>query len=57
LVKDADNINNDLKTLLKHPEVAENSDKMFDAAYNSAVDAGVKNPYEEAATFSTDSLK
>ena len=33
------------------------SDKMFEASYNASVDAGVKNPYEEAATFSTDSLK
>ena len=57
LVKDADNTDNDLKTLLKHPEIAENSDKMFEASYNASVDAGVKNPYEEAATFSTDSLK
>ena len=53
LVKDADSINNDLKALMQNPKIAENSDKMFEAAYNSAVDSGVENPYEEAATFST----
>ena len=53
LIKDADNINHDLKVLLENPQVAENSDKMFEAAYKSAQDAGVANPYEEAATFST----
>ena len=53
LVKDADNINHDLKVLLDNPQVAENSDKMFETAYNAAQKAGVENPYEEAASFST----
>ena len=53
LVKDTDNTNNDLKVLLKNPQIAENSDDMFDTAYKAAVDTGVKNPYEEAASFST----
>ncbi len=53
LVKDADNTNNDLKALIKNPQVADNSDEMFETAYKAAVDAGVQNPYEEASTFST----
>ena len=53
LVKDADNTNNDLKVLLKNPQIADNSDEMFETVYKAAVDAGVDNPYEEASTFST----
>ena len=53
LIKDSDNINNDLKALMKNPQIADNSDKMFETAYNAAVDAGIENPYEEASTFST----
>ena len=53
LVKDADNTNNDLKALIKNPQIADNSDKMFETAYKAAVDSGVENPYEEASTFST----
>ena len=56
LVKDADSVNNDLKALIKNPQIAENSDEMFETAYNAAVDSGIKNPYEEAATFSTGSI-
>ena len=56
LVKDTDNTNNDLKALLKNPQIAENSDEMFETAYKAAIDAGVKNPYEEASTFSTGSI-
>ena len=56
LVKDADSVNNDLKALIKNPQVAENSDKLFETAYKAAVDAGVENPYEEASTFSTGSV-
>ena len=56
LVKDADSINNDLKALVKNPQIADNSDEMFETAYKAAVDAGVKNPYEEASTFSTGSV-
>ena len=53
LVKEVDNTNNDLKALLKNPQIADNSDDMFETAYKAAVDAGVENPYEEASTFST----
>lgn len=53
LVKDADSVNNDLKALIQNPQIAENSDEMFETAYQAAVDSDVENPYEEAATFST----
>ncbi len=56
LVKDNDNINNDLKALIKNPQIADNSDEMFETAYQAAADAGVENPYEEAASFSTGSV-
>ncbi len=56
LVKDVDNINNDLKALVKNPQIAENSDKMFETAYNEALKTGKENPYEEAAEFSTCSM-
>jgi hypothetical protein len=57
LVKDADSVNNDLKALVQNPQIADNSDDMFELAYNAAVDAGVENPYEEAATFSTGTMQ
>lgn len=53
LFKGADNINQDLKALLEHPQVAENSDKMFETMYNAALASGIENPYEEAASAST----
>lgn len=56
LFKGADNINHDLKVLLENPQIAENSDKMFEAAYMAATDAGLENPYEEAASASTTSV-
>ena len=56
LVKDADNMNHDLKALLENPQIAENSDKMFETAYNAAQSAGIANPYEAAADFSTGSV-
>lgn len=56
LVKDTDNLNNDLKALLKNPQIADNSDEMFETAYNTALDAGIENPYEEASTFSTGNI-
>lgn len=56
LFKGSDDLNHDLKALLDNPQIAENSDKMFDIAYKAAVDAGVENPYEEAATASTASV-
>ena len=56
LFKGVDNLNHDLKVLLEKPQVAENSDEIFEKAYKAAVDAGVTNPYEEAATISTASI-
>lgn len=56
LFKGVDDVNHDLKVLLDNPQIAENSDKMFEAAYKAAVDAGVENPYEEASTASTTSV-
>ena len=56
LFKGVDDINNDLKVLVENPQIAENSDKMFEAAYNAAVNAGVENAYEEAASASTTSM-
>ena len=56
LIKDNDNINNDLKTLTKNPNIADNSEKLFETAYKAAIDASIENPYEEAATFSTGSI-
>ena len=53
LVKDADSINNDLKALVKNPQIADNSDELFETSYKAAIDSGIENPYEEAATFST----
>ena len=51
-----DSINNDLKALLDNPQVAENSDKIFETAYSAAKASGLNNPYEEAATAATTSL-
>ena len=56
LVKESDNTNNDLKALLDNPQIAENSDKIFEAAYAAALQAGLENPYEEAASASTVSM-
>jgi len=53
LVKENDSLNNDLKTLLENPQIADNSDKLFEAAYAAALASGVENPYEEAASAST----
>lgn len=56
LVKDNDSLNNDLKALMENPQIAENSDKMFEAAYAAAQQAGLSNPYEEAATAATTNM-
>ena len=53
LIKDADNINRDLKVLVENPQIAENSDKMFETAFKALQDNGAENPYEEAASFAT----
>ena len=57
LVKDADSVNNDLKALLKDPQIADNSDEIFETTYKVAVDTGAENPYEEASTLATGNLK
>lgn len=56
LFKGVDNLNQDLKVLLDNPQIAENSDKMFEAAYSAALNAGIENPYEEAASATTASI-
>ena len=56
LFKGVDDVNHDLKVLLEKPEIAENSDKIFETAYNTALKAGLENPYEEAASASTVSI-
>ena len=56
LFKGADDINNDLKALLENPQLAENSDEVFEAAYKVAQQAGMEHAYEAAATASTVSM-
>lgn len=56
LFKGADDTNHDLKALLENPQIADNSDKAFETAFKAAQDAGVENPYEEAASFATGSM-
>ena len=56
LFKGVDNLNHDLKALLDNPQIAENSDQMFETAYKAALGAGVENPYEEAASATTVSI-
>ncbi len=51
-----DSTKNDLDALIENPQIAENSDKMFEFAYAQAVKIGVENPYEEAASFSTSQM-
>ena len=48
--------NHDLKALLENPQIAENSDKAFETALKAAQDAGLENPYEEAASFATGAI-
>jgi len=56
LFKGVDDINNDLKALVENPQIAENSDKMFETAYKIAQTEGIENPYEEAATVATTAI-
>ena len=56
LFKGSDDINHDLKALLDNPQIAENSDKIFEVAYQTALANGLANPYEEAASASTTSF-
>lgn len=53
LFKGVDDVNNDLKALVENPQIAENSDEIFETTFKAAQDAGLENPYEEAATAST----
>ena len=56
LFKGTDDTNHDLKVLLDNPQIAENSDEIFEQAYNVAKDNGLENPYEEAASIATVSI-
>ena len=56
LLKGSDGVNNDLKALLETPQIAENSDKVFETAYAAAQATGVANPYEEAASVATTAM-
>lgn len=56
LFKGNDNVSNDLKALLDYPQIAKNSDEMFETAYKAAIDAGIENPYEEASSISTTAM-
>lgn len=49
-------LDNDLDALLENPQVAKNSDKLFEFAYAKALKDDATNPYEEAASFSTTQL-
>ena len=49
-------LDNDLNALLENPQVAENSDELFEFAYAKALKDDATNPYEEAASFSTTQL-
>ena len=56
LFKGVDDVNNDLKALMENPQIAENSDELFETAYKVAQQVGAENPYEEAATASTTAI-
>ena len=56
LFKGADDINGDLKAIMENPQIADNSDKLFELTYAEAQRAGLNNPYEEAASASTTSF-
>ncbi len=56
LFKGADSVNNDLKALIENPQIADNSDEVFEATYKIAQQNGLENPYEEAASASTTSM-
>ena len=56
LFKGAYDTNHDLKALLDNPQIADNSDDLFEKAYKIAVQNGVENPYEEAASFATNAM-
>ena len=53
LFKGVDDVNHDLKVLLENPDIAKNSDEIFETTFKAAQAAGMENPYEEAASAST----
>ena len=53
LLKGADDTKHDLKALIESPQIAENSDKMFETAFKAARESGLENSYEAAASFAT----
>ena len=56
LFKGNDCTDRDLKALLENPQIAENSDRMFEEAYSAAQSMGLENAYEEAASISTTAM-
>lgn len=56
LFKGTDSVNNDLKSLVDNPQIAENSDELFELALDSAIKSGAENPYEEASSASTTAM-
>ena len=56
LFKGVDDVNNDLKSLLENPQIAENSDEIFELAYKIAQDNGAENPYMDAVSVSTTAM-
>ena len=56
LFKGVDGVNSYLKALVENPQIAENSDRIFEVAYRSALESGMENPYEEAASASTTAM-
>lgn len=53
LFKGNDDVNNDLKAIIENPQIADNSDALFETTYAAALAADMPNPYEEAASAST----
>ena len=56
LFKGNDDVNGDLKAIIDNPQIAENSDRLFELTYAEAQRTGMHNPYEEAASASTTSF-
>ena len=56
LFKGVDDVNNDLKALMEHPQIAENSDEIFELAYKLALEHGSENPYADAVSASTTAM-
>ena len=56
LFKGVDNLSQDLKVLLENPQIAENSDEIFETTYKLAMESGSEHPYEVASNISTTSF-